>query len=218
VLDLGCGQGVLGRALAALGVASLGIDASPALIAAAQARAGALERHQVGDIRRLAAAGLESVDHAVLLMVVQDLDPIEPVLEAVANLLKPGGRLVMVLTHPCFRAPRRSGWGWDDLQRAQYRRIDGYLSPYQVSLATHPGAAAGSAEAALRTASFHRPISEYLNALGSVGLPVVACDELCNPRRGTKGTRFAAEDRAAHEIPLFLALTAQRVRLGGGAG
>src|SRR4051812_16319224 len=65
VLDVCCGQGVLGRVLAETGVRVLGVDASPALIEAARARAGGLERYEVGDARELAAAiGDERGDHA----------------------------------------------------------------------------------------------------------------------------------------------------------
>lgn len=213
VLDVGCGQGVLGRALAQLKVESVGIDASPALIEAAQKRAGRLERHRVGDARRIgdAVAG-ERFDHAALVMVLQDLDALAPVLSGTAAAVKPGGRVVIAMTHPCFRQPKRSSWSWDDDARIQYRRIDGYLSEYQSRIATHPGAAPGTAEAEQATLSTHRPLSAYLDACGQAGLGVVGCDELCNPRRGTRGQRFAAEDRAAKEIPLFLVLTA--VRLG----
>ena len=108
--------------------------------------------------------------------------------------------------------PKRSSWGWDDDQRQQYRRIDGYLSLYQTRIATHPGAQSGTPEAALQTISTHRPLSAYIEACGSAGLGIVGCEELTNPRRGTKGTRFAAEDLAAREIPLFLILTAVRLR------
>ncbi|MBA3710504.1 MAG: class I SAM-dependent methyltransferase, partial [Planctomycetes bacterium] len=141
VLDLCCGQGVCGRALAALGVDTVGIDASPALIAAASARAGKREAHHVGDCRdipvALAAAKIRgSFDHATLVMALQDLDPIAPVLEGCAAVLKPGGRIVIALSHPCFRIPRRTSWGWDEEQGVQYRRLDGYLSPQSAPIKT----------------------------------------------------------------------------------
>ncbi len=213
VLDVGSGQGVLCRALAHLSVDTFGVEASPSLIEAAQKRAGPHERYVLGDVRDLSSVlPGQAFDHAAALMVLQDLDPIGPVMAGVAKMLTPGGRFVVALTHPCFRQPKRSTWGWDDDRRQQYRRIDGYLSMYQTRIATHPGAQPGSPEAALQTISTHRPISAYLEAFGAAGLGVVGCDELTNPRRGTKGHRFAAEDLAAKEIPLFLVLTAVRLR------
>jgi 2-polyprenyl-3-methyl-5-hydroxy-6-metoxy-1,4-benzoquinol methylase len=54
VLDVGCGDGWLSRALAARGIATLGIDASSGMIALARARAadayGSLLEYRVGDI------------------------------------------------------------------------------------------------------------------------------------------------------------------------
>lgn len=213
VLDIGSGQGVLGRALAHLGVDAVGVEASPSLLEAAKSRAGHHETYVLGDARNLGEVlPGQAFDHAAALMVLQDMDPIHPVLAGAARVLPPGGRLVMALTHPCFRQPKRSAWAWDEERRQQYRRIDGYLSPYQTRIATHPGAAPGTAEAAMMTVSTHRPLSAYIEACGQAGLGVVGCDELTNPRRGTKGTRFAAEDLAAKEIPLFLVLTAVRLK------
>jgi SAM-dependent methyltransferase len=213
VLDVGSGQGVLGRALAHLGVDAVGVEASPSLLAAAKGRAGTHESYVLGDARDLAAAlPGQAFDHAAALMVLQDLEPILPVMQGVARMLAPGGRFVIALTHPCFRQPKRSTWGWDDDRRQQYRRIDGYLSMYQTRIATHPGAMPGTPEAALQTVSTHRPLAAYIEAAGAAGLGITGCDELTNPRRGTKGTRFAAEDLAAKEIPLFLVLTAVRLR------
>ena len=207
VLDVCCGQGVLGRALAERGVNSVGVDASPTLVEAAHKRAGPLERHLVGDARDLPAAlGGEAFDAAAIVLALQDLDPIEPVLSGVAGLLRPGARLAIVLTHPCFRIPKRTGWGWDERDGIQYRRIEAYVSPLQVPIKTHPGMPADPS----RTTSFHRPLATYLNALGGAGLAVIGGDELCSHRRGTRGVRWAAEDRAAKEIPQFLVLTAVR--------
>jgi SAM-dependent methyltransferase len=207
VLDVGCGQGVLGRALGELQVPSLGIDASPSLVEAAKRRAGRLEEYRLGDARDLGPvlAG-ERFAAATAVLCLQDLDPLEPVFAGVAAALESGGRLVMVLTHPCFRIPKRSGWGWDERDNLQFRRVEAYQSPLRLPIVTHPGQPADGAS----TSSFHRPIAAYLNALGGAGFGVVACEELCSHRRGTRGVRWQAEDRAAKEIPQFMVLTAVR--------
>lgn len=213
VLDLGCGQGVVGRFLASLGVRSVGVDLAAEMIAGARARAGDLERYVQGDARELRAA-LAALppaergpfDGATLVMAAQDIDPIAPVLSGAGAALKPGARLVLALTHPCFRIPRRSSWGFDEEQGVQYRRLDGYLSPLAAPIRIHPGQADPTT-----TTTYHRPLHAYLNALGAAGLGIVACDELTSHRRGTKGPRFGAEDRAAREFPLFLVLTCHRL-------
>jgi SAM-dependent methyltransferase len=208
VLDLACGNGVLGRVLAARGVQVTGLDASPALIAAATGRAGKGERYVVGDARDPQAVLAGQVfDHAALVMCLQDLDPIAPVLAGAAALVRPGGRLVMVLSHPCFRIPKRSSWGWDEDNRQQYRRIDTYKTMNKVPIRTHPGQEADLTH----TSSFHRPLSTYLDACGTAGWGIVGCDEPVSHRRGTRGARSAAEDLALKEIPLFLVLAAVRL-------
>jgi SAM-dependent methyltransferase len=208
VLDVCCGQGVLGRVLAQADIHTMGIDASPGLIERARERASKFETYAVGDARHLDRVALDKrFDRAALVMALQDLDPIEPVLTSIASLVNPGGRLVMALSHPCFRIPRRSQWGWDDQFGVQYRRLDGYLSPLSTPIKTHPG----MPQDGTASLSFHRPLSTYFNALGQAGWGVIASEELCSHRRGTKGPRYGAEDRSLKEFPLFLVLTAVRL-------
>lgn len=207
VLDCCCGQGVLGRLLAAQGIASLGVDAAPALIEAATARAGEHDRFRVGDARDLAAClEGERFDHAAVVLALQDLDPIEPVLAGLAAAVATGGRLVLVLTHPAFRIPKHARFGWDEERGIQFRRVDAYLQPRAIPITTRPGAEGGAA-----STSFHRPLQAYLAALGQSGWGVIGCEELCSPRRGSQGRKAEAEEQAAREFPMFLVLTAIRL-------
>ncbi len=208
ILDVCCGQGVLGRFLAEGGMEVVGVDASPSLVAAATGRAGYRERYVVGDARTLdAVLPGQRFDHAALVMAVQDLDPIEPVFAGVRALVKPGGRVVVVMTHPCFRIPKRTSWGFDEELGVQYRRLEAYMSPMALPIRTHPGQVNDSSS----TTSFHRPLHHILTALGTAGLAVVGCEELCSHRRGTQGIRSDAEDRAAKEFPVFMVITATRL-------
>lgn len=208
ILDVCCGQGVLGRSLAEAGMEVVGVDASPSLIEAARTRAGHRERYVVGDARTLdAVLPGQRFDHAAVVLALQDLDPIEPVFAGLRALVKPGGRIVMVMTHPCFRIPKRTSWGFDEEVGVQYRRLEAYMSPMALPIRTHPGQVNDSSS----TTSFHRPLHHYLTALGTAGLAVVGCEELCSTRRGTQGIRSSAEDRAAKEFPVFMVLTATRL-------
>lgn len=208
ILDVCCGQGVLGRFLAEAGMEVVGVDASPSLIEAARVRAGHRERYVVGDARTLdAVLPGQRFDHAAVVLALQDLDPIEPVFAGLRALVKPGGRIVVVMTHPCFRIPKRTSWGFDEEQGVQYRRLEGYLTPLSLPIKTHPGQVNDSSS----TTSFHRPLHHYLTAMGTAGLAVIGCEELCSHRRGTQGIRSSAEDRAAKEFPVFMVLTATRL-------
>jgi 23S rRNA-/tRNA-specific pseudouridylate synthase/SAM-dependent methyltransferase len=219
VLDIACGQGALARRLAELGLSVTGVDASPRLIGAARARAGdsGRLRFEVGDARDLpamrGAIGEEPFDAAACVMALMNIDPLEPVFRGAAGLLRPGGALVGVIVHPAFRAPKRTSWGWEGGSRPgsagvrQYRRVDAYLSPSRAPITMNPGYAAHGAEA-VETFTFHRPLRDYVAALGAAGFVVAALEEWESTRESEPGPRAAEENRARREIPMFLAFRA----------
>lgn len=205
ILDVGAGQGVLAPHIARAGARYTGIDASPRLIGQARRRHGGLGRFLVGDVRRLAAVvGLRPATHdaAVFLLSIQDMDPLEAVLESVAWALRPASRIVILMTHPAFRVPRHSGWGFDPSRKLAYRRLDGYLSPMDVPMRSVGGEAP--------TRSFHRPLGRYVNALARVGFAVDAMVEIPDlpPESRPSAARRSAPGNS--DIPLFLGLRAIR--------
>ncbi len=50
-------------------------------------------------------------DAVVFLLSIQNMDPLHSVLKSASWMLRSGGRTVLLMTHPCFRLPRQSGWG-----------------------------------------------------------------------------------------------------------
>jgi SAM-dependent methyltransferase len=123
----------------------IGVDASPKLIEAAKARgpANPCVRFAVRDAKQLGSIADGSFDAAACVMAVQDVDDAAAMFQQLGLALRPGGRAVIVMMHPCFRVPRQSDWGWDEEKKTQYRRVDRYLSPMQVPIATHPGSDPG---------------------------------------------------------------------------
>lgn len=213
-LDVCCGQGVFCRALLGAGAGFvMGVDASQQLIAAAQRREGGgreaggagAAKFLVRDARRLADLGQPPFDGAACLMAVQDLDDVGGLFAGMAAALRAGGRAVVIMMHPCFRVPRQSSWGWDEQRKLQYRRVDRYASPLEVPISTRPGDAPD-----VHTTFHHRPLADYVNAMGKAGLAIVECRELLTHRQSTTGGKARGENRAATEIPIFLALRALR--------
>jgi RluA family pseudouridine synthase len=208
VLDVACGQGILCRRLAALGVHVTGVDAAPQLIEAARERSPKIEYHEA-DARQLGPLKLTGFDAAVCVMALSNIEPIGPALAGIASALKPAGSLVIVITHPAFRAPGESHWGWDEKRKRQYRRIDAYLTPFRKDVKMHPGkASTGKSGGELETPTFHRPLSEYVRALAEAGFAVMDLREWPSERAATSGPRAPEENRARLEIPLFLGIRA----------
>jgi ubiquinone/menaquinone biosynthesis C-methylase UbiE len=206
ILDIGAGQGVLAPHIVASGAGYTGIDASSRLISAARRRHGRVARFAVGDARELQTVrGVHggSYDAAVFLMSIQDMDPLDLVLASAAWALRSSGRIVMLMTHPAFRQPRHSGWGFDETRKLQYRRVDAYLTPMAVPMK--------SLGRNTPTRAFHRPISRYVNEMAAAGFAVDAMLELPDLSlevRPRPSKRRSARDDA--EIPLFLGLRAVR--------
>ncbi len=145
----------------------------------------------------------DKFDAAACVLAIQNIHPLAPVFNSIARILKPGGRLVMVMMHPCFRGAKETSWGWDEAAKVQYRRIDRYLIPRKTPIVTHPGSNPDQ-----YTWEFHRPISGYIKAMSQGGLLVDAMEEWASHKKSTSGPRAGAENVAREEIPLFLAIRA----------
>jgi ubiquinone/menaquinone biosynthesis C-methylase UbiE len=208
-LDVACGQGVLCRVLFGLGVRVTGVDAAEELIRLARQRSEAGIQYRVGDARDLSSLPAGAFAAVTCILAIQNIHPILPVFQSVQRVLAPGGRLVMVMMHPCFRGPKETAWGWDESRRVQYRRVDRYLLPRKAPIVTHPGSAPDQ-----YTWTFHKPIEAYVKALRHAGLLIDAIEEWTSHKTTQAGPRAAAENASRKEIPLFMAVRAVKTSLG----
>jgi 2-polyprenyl-3-methyl-5-hydroxy-6-metoxy-1,4-benzoquinol methylase len=108
VLDLACGTGTMARRMADRGARVLAADFSAGMLERAHARSTAygdrIDYRQVDatDEHQLLALGVGRFDAAVCNMAFMDMPAIQPALDALSRLLKPGGRFVFSVLHPCF--------------------------------------------------------------------------------------------------------------------
>lgn len=198
VLDIGAGQGVLAQYIADKGAKYTGVDVSPRLLELARQHHGRHGRFIKADACRLETSSelkAGTFDAVIFLLSLQDIDPLDQALNSAATMLKPGGRAVLLMTHPAFRIPRQSGWGYDENRKLTFRRVDRYLTPLSVPMKPYPG---GSGV----TISFHRPLSAYINGLAAAGLLIDQMLEI--PSYKTE------ENPAEAEIPLFVGLRARK--------
>lgn len=223
VLDLACGQGFFTRAFASAGARVTAADISPSLVALAKehspkevhsAGSGQVSFH-VAPAHKLGFAKDASIDTIVIVMAIQNMENPGDVLKECTRVLKPGGRIAIVMNHPAFRIPRRSDWGFDQEKGIQYRRIDGYMSQSKILIDMHPGkklarpgSAGGGSE---QTVSFHNPLQVYFKMFHKHGLLVSRLEEWISHKTSAKGPRQKAEDDSRKEIPMFLCLEVRRV-------
>ncbi|SMQ17248.1 Methyltransferase domain-containing protein [Streptomyces sp. Ag82_O1-12] len=195
VLDLGCGEGIITRALAARGARALGIDPFPRMIEQAQAATkngppGA--RYAVDDGCTLATVATGSVDWVTAGLSLNNVPELSAALTAVRRVLVPGGRLVFTIPHPCFDAPHAT---WTAAAQGRPRRVVG---DYHVEGFWR----SDNSQGVRRAGNQHRMLSTYLTTLVGHGFLIEATAE------PTPSAQVAAEQPQRAGLPPFFLVRA----------
>jgi SAM-dependent methyltransferase len=192
-LDLGCGEGRLGRALATRGHRIIGVDASPAMVRYAVTHAEA-EPAVTGDATALPFRD-EAFDLVVAYMCLHDIDLMPQAVAEAARVLRPSGRLCAAISHPVNSAGRFDARAGD----APFVITGSYLDPHATQDVVERDGVR------LTFHSEHRPLEAYSVALQRADLLIEAIREIRVPGE------LVRNDQAAHRwqrIPLFLHLRA----------
>ncbi len=199
VLDAGCGEGYLSRILARNGATVTGIDSSARLIEAARVQ-------NLTDARAVSfdVASVDQVPYAdntfdlvVCNHLINDLsDPSKPISEF-ARVLRSGGRLVILMLHPCFynkhaeRAQATNGLiassYFETRCIEQVFEVDGLISP-------------------VANTSWFRPLEFYTEELRKSGFAITSLTE---PHPSAEQVRADSWWRKGFTRPLFMLLVAQ---------
>jgi 2-polyprenyl-3-methyl-5-hydroxy-6-metoxy-1,4-benzoquinol methylase len=171
-LDAACGNGLTSRRLATAKARVTAFDISPAMVTIAAGHRDKLNIDyrvlDATDRDALLGLGTAVFDGALCNMALMDMAEIEPLMNALAVLLRPGGRFVFSALHPCFNNPATVQMGeLEDrngtIVTTYSVKIARYKTPFtQVGLAMqgqpvpHP--------------YFHRPLSSLLAPALAAGL------------------------------------------------
>lgn len=216
VLDIACGNGLTSRRLATMGAEVVAFDFAAGMIAYAVKRTSLhMERISYSvldatDEAALLELGESQFDAAICNMALFDMVEIEPLMRALSRLLRPGGRFVFSVIHPCFNNPHmahvaemedRSG----NIVTIYSVKIFGYITP----TVAHGAAIAGQPKAQLY---FHRPLQVLLGAGFKVGFILDGLEEHTFPPDHPPGRNPLSWGANFSEIPPVLVA---RMRLRG---
>lgn len=199
VLDLGCGEGFIARALAARGASVTGIDPSARLIEHARA-AGAVGPgtvvYAVDDGCLLGTVADGSVDLVTAGLSLNHVPDLDAAFAAVRRVLTAGGSLVFSVPHPCFEAPDASWTPVDEASGTARRVVGDYLAEgFWRSDNPH---------AVRRAGNHHRTLSTYLTALLRLGFTLEAIAE------PAPTVQVTAQQPQRAGLPPFLVIRAGR--------
>ena len=228
VLDIACGNGLTSRRLATMGAEVVAFDFAEEMIAHARARTRAWSRtmeHAVGtaDSGQITYRVLDATDEDVLLalgqgrfdaalcnMALFDMAEIRPLMRALPLLLRPGGRFVFSVLHPCFNSPHmaqvaemedREG----EIVTVYSVKVYSYITP----TVAHAAAMHGQPEPQL---IFHRPLQVLLGAAFGAGFVLDGLEERAFPSDHPTGRNPLSWGGNYSQIPPVLVA---RLRLPG---
>ncbi len=206
ILDIACGQGFFSRALADKGVKAIGSDIAKELINIAKENSSKSISFHVASADALTFCPDNSVDKAIIILALQNIENFNGTIREAYRTLKPKGKFYIVLNHPAFRIPKNSSWQWDETARTQYRRIDSYMSDIKERIEMNPGTL--QTHEKRFTISFHRPLQTYFKGLNKAGFLVGRFEEWISHKKSNPGPRSVAEDKIRKEIPIFAIIEA----------
>jgi SAM-dependent methyltransferase len=179
-LDIGCGEGRLGRWLADRGHRVSGIDSSPTLAAKAR-EAGGYDEVVCADAIELPWPAA-SFDLAVAFMSLHDMPDPASVINETARVLSPGGRLCVAIVHPLNRSAEA---------------LAHYFSERRFSEAVTRN------DLTMTFVGVDRPLEDYTRPLAAAGFVI---EHLREPRASTASVQAAPELAPAALKPFFLHL------------
>lgn len=181
VLDVACGNGYFARRLAHQGACVTACDFSDEFLKHARARTRAhAERiaYRLLDATNpaeLAALGEQVFDAVYCGMALHDMVTIDPLLAALPVLLKPAGRFVFSVLHPCFNASGAT------LMMEEQDHEGELTTVYAVKVSTYLGLAPrkgrGISGQPTPQYYFDRPLSTLFSACFRAGLALTGLEE-----------------------------------------
>lgn len=196
VVDVGCGEGLLTRAVAVRGASVVGIDPSAAMIGHATAAEDARPTgaaYAVDDGCVLGTVASAWADWVIAGLSMNNVPDLDAALGAARRVLVDAGRLAFSIPHPCFEAPHAY---WAAAADGSSRRVVGEYASEGFWRSANP-------EGVRRAGNQHRMLGTYVAALVGQGFAVEAMSE------PLPDARVAAGQPQRAGLPPFLIVQAR---------
>jgi SAM-dependent methyltransferase len=189
-LDIGCGEGRVGRDLQASGHTVLGVDWSRVMCEAAASHPSAPIPVVVGDAANLPLADA-SVDCVVAFMSLQDIDDMRAAVTEIARVLEDGKKVALAIVHPMYSGGRFNA---ADGPEKEFVIRRSYFKP-EVCVSR-------DSQGSLSVTFYreHRPLQTYVKALLDASFIIEELHEVTDDDEGTPW----------HQVPMFLDVVATR--------
>ncbi|GAA4759349.1 class I SAM-dependent methyltransferase [Actinomycetospora chibensis] len=197
VLDAGCGEGYMGRLLAERGARVVGADISDSLVDAARAHEDAERlglRYEVASLEDLTEPD-DSFDLVVCNHVLSDVADPGRALAELGRVLRPGGRLVALMLHPCFYTAHAERDASGSIPVTTYFTERTISQPFNVAGIESPD----------QVHMNFRPLEFYASALASAGFAITMLSE---PHPSPECLKTDDWWRSNFKRPLFLLISA----------
>lgn len=185
VVDIACGNGLYSRRMAALGAEVVAFDFAEEMILQARRRTTQhAERIEyllldATDEAALLALGEGEFDAALCNMALFDMAEVKPLLRALARLLRPSGRFVFSVLHPCFNSSHITHVAEMEEREGKIVtlysvKVFGYMTPtvdYGLAMQGQPRP----------QLYFHRPLEVLLGAAFEAGFVLDGLEERAFP-------------------------------------
>lgn len=205
LLDVGCGNGYFAREMARRGARVSAIDLSPRMIEHASRIESADPlgiSYEVLDAAQIDSRfPAESFDMVTSCISIPDMPDVPAILHGIRAVLRPGGRLVASMTHPCTDTPVRS-WEIDPSGMKLSLKIDRYFDEGPIEFTWKR-----NWPYVFKTSYWHVPLERWFRWILDAGFIVRGLKEPCPAAEAIDAHPDLAD---AARVPHFLIFDLER--------
>lgn len=204
ILDLGCGEGGYSRELAKKGAIVTSVDCSEEPLEYAKKKAEEEQlviKHYKRNSNDLYGLEDNVFDSILCSMMIMDVEDLNGTLKEIYRVLKPGGKVVISMLHPCFKPPVEHKWfsGDGEIQVV----VKDYYNPTEWN-----GSIAGLESTVVYR---HKTLSEYVKSFVGNGFILLDMDE---PIPTEEEIKMSPRIEWLTKIPMYLFMELVKPKTG----